>query len=305
MTYAKLSFSFMKNEIFVTIQHLKRSMLKWRILAIVAIFLLIIASSNRDVFKSQRHQSIIARVKINTPISNGLFSDKKLKLLEEDTVKGIILEIDSPGGDVMESEKMHSFFKKLAIKKPLVVTIKGICTSGAYMMAIASNYIIAYNTSLVGSIGVIVESYEITELAKKLGISLTNYKSSPLKAALNPFEKITPDVDMVISQEIDDIYDYFLGIFIDRRKIKVAEAQEIANGQIYTGRQALEFGLIDKIGGEDEVMEYLKVNNFNLNKIKIVDFDIYEDQKRTNLMRSLLDVAISNSGWKNIKAISK
>jgi protease-4 len=292
----------MKNEIFVTIQHLKGTILKWRILAIIAIFLLVISSGDGVILKNQRSASVIARIKINTQIINNTFSDKKLKLLEEDYIRGVILEIDSPGGDVVESEKMYNFFRKIAIKKPLVVSIKGLCTSGAYMIALASDYIIAYNTSLVGSIGVIVESYEITEMAKKLGITLTNYKSSPLKAALNPFEKITPDVDMIISQEIDDIYDYFLGIFIERRKIKVAEAQEIANGQTYTGRQALEFGLIDKIGGEDEIIDFLKVNNFNLNKINIVDFDIYDDKKSVSLKKAL-GFTIDELKWKSVKMI--
>jgi protease-4 len=292
----------MKNEIFITIQHLKNSVVKWRMLAIFALFLLIIGSSGKDIFKGGREKNVIARVKIDRQISSGIFSEEKLKELEKEYVKGIILEINSPGGDVVESEKMYNFFRGLAIKKPLVVSIGSICTSGAYMVAIASDYIIAYNTSLVGSIGVIVESYEVTEMAKKLGISLTNYKSSSLKAALNPFEKITPDVDMVISQEIDDIYDYFLGIFIERRKIKVTEAQEIANGQTYTGRQGLEFGLIDKIGGEMEVMEYLKINDFNLSRTKIVDFDIYEDKKKVSV-KDMLGIKAEDFRRKSVKAI--
>jgi protease-4 len=289
----------MKNETFLTIQHLRKSIFKWRAFAMITAFLLIVSSSNRILFKYQNSKNIIARVKINTHIASGIFSEKKLKYLDSDSVKGVILEIDSPGGDVVESEKMYTFFRKLAVKKPLVVSIGSSCTSGAYMIAMASNYIIAYNTSLVGSIGVILETFEITELAKKLGINLTNYKSSPLKATPNPFEKVTSDVDMVVSQEIDDIYDYFLGIFIDRRKIKVADAQEIANGQTYTGRQALEFGLIDKIGGEDEIQEFLKVNNFNLNKTEIIDYDIYNDKKNT-FMKNIFNNVFRNFGTKAV-----
>lgn len=261
-----------------------------------AVFLLIMASSNRAILKRQKPADVIARVKIDGFIENGAFSDERLKYLESDAVRGIILDINSPGGDVTESEKTYIFFRKLAMKKPLVTSIRGACTSGAYMIAMASDYIIAYNTSLVGSIGVVLESFEITELAKKLGINLTNYKSSPLKAAPNPLEKTTPDVDMVVSQKIDDIYDYFLGIFIDRRKIKVAEAQEIANGQTYTGRQALEFGLIDKIGGEDEILEFLRINNFNLNKIKIVEHDVYRTPPtKKSLIRKIFNLASSGA----------
>jgi protease-4 len=257
-------------------------------------------STNKAIFKQKKSQDIIARVKIGTYIRNGMFTYDRLKYLEAEHVKGIILDIDSNGGDVVESEKMYNFFRKLAIDKPLVVSIGGSCTSGAYMIAMASDYIIAYNTSLIGSIGVIAESFEITELAKRLGINLTNYKSSPLKNVPNMFEKVTPDVDMIMSQQIDDIYDYFLGIFIERRKIKVVEAQEIANGQTYTGRQALEFGLIDKIGGEDEIREFLKINNFNLNKIKIVDYSLYGKTK-VKFMDKFFDSLVEGTGVKGLK----
>lgn len=280
----------MKDEVFVVIQNLKKSLFRWRVFALVAVCLLIIASSSGKIFKLEKEENKIIRIALDREITNNLFSEQKIRdLLSKDEVKGVILEINSAGGDVVESEKLYNAFRKLAIKKPLVVSINGICTSGAYMIAMASDYIIAYNTSVVGSIGVIVEAYEITELAKKLGISLTNYKTSNLKSALSPLEKITPDVDMVVSQQINDVYDYFLNIFIERRKIKVEEAQEIANGQAYTGRQALDFGLIDKIGGYDEIKEYFKINNLDLDSIKIVDYDIY-NEKEDNFIKNLTKV---------------
>jgi protease-4 len=91
-----------------------------------------------------------------------------------------------------------------------------------------------------------------------------------------------------------------LGIFIERRKIKVAEAQEIANGQTYTGRQALEFGLVDKIGGENEIREFLKINNFNLNKIKIVDYNLYKKTKAKFTDR-FFDSLVENMGARGFK----
>jgi protease-4 len=284
----------MKNETFIVIQDFRKKVIKWRVLAFIGIFLTIISSSG-NVVQSKKNQNIIARVKISGILINNLSSKKKLKELDSDNIKAVILDIDSPGGDVVESEMLYTFFRNLSKKKPIVSIINGVGASGAYIVAMASDYIIAYNTSAVGSIGVLVQSYELTELAKKIGISLTTYKSSPLKSAPNPYEKITPDVDMVVSQEIDDVYDYFLSIFIERRRIKITEAQEIANGQIYTGRQALEFGLIDKIGGEDELLNYFKDINLDVSKMNFVDFNIYKNESGLDFIGNLLS-SVKKSG---------
>lgn len=276
----------MKNDNFIAIQSFKKKIFIWRIIAFISIFFVFFTFTDKIFNKKISKNNIIARVKINGIILNDMFSKEKLKELEKPNIKGIILDINSEGGDVVESEKLYTFFRKLSKTKPVVSMINGMGASGAYMIAMASDYIIAYNTSVIGSIGVLIQTYEFTELAKKLGISLTNYKSSPLKAAPNPFEKITPDVDMIISQEINDIYDYFLTIFAERRKIKIIEAQEIANGQIYTGRQALEYGLIDKIGGEDELLDYFKDINIKINKVNFVDFNIYKNNSKFSFIKN-------------------
>lgn len=280
----------MKSDTFILIKKLKQSLFKWRILAFIAIFLVIISSSSKIL---NNNEDIIARVNINTPIINGIFSQNSLKKLDSSNIKAVILNIDSEGGDVVESEKLYLFFRKLSKNKPVVSVINGIGASGAYMISMASDYIVSYNTSAVGSIGVIIQAYEITDLAKKLGISLTTYKSSSLKAAPNLFEKINPDVDMVMSQQINDVYDYFLNIFVDRRKIKVTEAQEIANGQIYTGRQALDYGLIDKIGTEEDALDFLKNNKIDVDNIKVVDYNIYK-KSNPNIISNFINSKINS-----------
>jgi protease-4 len=140
-----------------------------------------------------------------------------------------------------------------------------------------------------------MQTYEVTDLAKKIGVNLINYKSSSLKSAPNPFEKINPDVDMVISQQINDVYDYFLNIFVERRKIKITEAQEIANGQVYTGRQALEYGLIDKIGTEEDALSYFKDNSIDVDNMAIVDFNIYKKNNKFSILNNFINSKISNT----------
>ena len=292
----------MKNDTFIVIQDLKKKILRWRILAFIGIFLIILSYASAIFKHSSTKKNIIAKVDIKGVLLNDMISYEKLKELNNDNIKGIILNINSEGGDVVESEKLYTFFRKISNNKPIVSIINSIGASGGYMVAMASDYIIAYNTSSVGSIGVLVQTYEITELAKKLGITLTNYKSSPLKAAPNPLEKINPDVDMVISQQINDVYDYFLNIFVERRKIKITEAQEIANGQIYTGRQALEYGLIDKIGNEDDVIDYFKDNNVNIDEMEIVDFNIYRNNK-FNFVDNFINSKVYNGLINRVMAI--
>lgn len=283
----------MKSDTVIFIKELKKRVSLWRLIAFASIFFLVILTSNR-IFNSGSNKKFIAKVDISGIILNNSFSFNKIKELKNSNIKGIILNIDSNGGDVVESEKLYTFFRELSKEKPIVSVINGMGASGAYLVAMASDYIVSYNTSLVGSVGVLIQTYEITDLAKKIGVNLINYKSSSLKGAPNPFEKINPDVDMVISQQINDIYDYFLNIFIERRKIAITEAQEIANGQVYTGRQALEYGLVDKLGGENDVLDYFKDNNINMDDIQIVDFDIYKKGK-FDILNNFVNSKLYNS----------
>ena len=298
----------MKNDNFLVIQDFRKRITIWRIIAFVCLVSVIFLATT-NIFNTDKikkfNNKYVSRVSIKNIISSTSFLESKLKGLEKDEVVAVILDIDSPGGEVVSSERLYSFFRNLAKKKPVVSVIKGLGTSGAYMVAMASDYIISRNTSTVGSIGVVLETEEITELADKIGIKFTNFKSSPLKASPNMFEKITPDVEMVTNQLIDDIYDYFLSIFIERRNIKAIEAQEIANGQVYTGRQALEFGLVDKIGGEEEAIEYLKDNNINMDDVKIYDYDIkkYGNSFASSIKREFIDTANNLFKNKNVMAI--
>lgn len=285
----------MNNENIIAIHNLKKNITKWRILSIIVIFILIIVLIVKASVNKKKNKDVILKIEINSEIKNNLFSEEKLKYLEQDFVKGIVLVLNSPGGDVVESEKLYNIFRKIAIKKPMIVLINGVCSSGCYLVALASDYILAYNTSIVGSIGVLIQSFEITELAKKIGINLTNYKSSPLKNALNPFEKITPDIDMAISQQLDDVYDYFVSIFTERRKLKTLDGQEIANGQTYTGRQALELKLIDKINtNNNEINDFFETKNLDLKKNKIQEHNIYKKDKKHNFINKILSETLLN-----------
>ena len=167
------------------------------------------------------------------------------------------MEIDSPGGEVVPSEILYTRLKEISLRKPVVTMIKGLGASGAYMAALASEYIVAYNTSLVGSIGVLFQSNNFSSALDKVGVKVKMYKSSKFKAAPNMFEETDEEIDSVMSEKVNDIYSYFLDIFVNNRKISRRDAIDIANGQVYTGRQALNFKLIDKIGDTNDLVSYL------------------------------------------------
>lgn len=274
----------MNSDTFIVIQDLKKKLLSWRVITFLSVTILILILGRSGIKKIKKtntnDKTIIARISIKDIITRESYSNQKLKDLEKDNVAAVILDIDSPGGEVTASETLYEFFKKLTEKKPVISVINSIGASGSYMVAMSSNYIIAYNTSIIGSIGVLIQSYEVTEMADKIGIKFINIKSSPLKAIPNPYEKFTEDVEVTVRHSMDDIYDYFLSIFIESRNIDHSKALEIGNGQVYTGRQALKIGLIDKIGNENDAIEYLKSKNIDTDNIKITDYDIKETRNR-------------------------
>ena len=173
-------------------------------------------------------------------------------------MKAVILKIDSPGGTSYFGEELYQNIKKLSNNKPVVSVLETMATSAAYLAALGSDHIIARNMTLTGSIGVLFQSFEAVELANKLGIKFVSLKSSPLKAAPNPMEKITPEIEKASMDMINDSYQTFLEIFAKERNLPLDQAQKLADGRVYTGKTALKLKLIDEIGGKDEALSWFE-----------------------------------------------
>ena len=172
-------------------------------------------------------------------------------------VKGVIVAINSTGGATAGGEALYEGLRKLAAKKPTVATIGTVGASAAYMAAIATDHIVARRTSITGSIGVLFDSPEVSELLDKLGVSVEEIKSAPLKAEPSPFKPASPEAKAVISGIVADTYDWFVDIVAERRDLARADALALADGRIFTGRQALAAKLIDEIGGEEAAIDWL------------------------------------------------
>jgi protease-4 len=179
------------------------------------------------------------------------------KIAKADAVKGVIVSIDSTGGATSGGEALYEALRQLAEQKPTAATVGTFGASAAYMAAIATDHIVARRTSITGSIGVIFQYPEVSELLDKLGINVEDIKSAPLKAEPSPFKPATEEARAVIAGIVKDSFDWFVDIVAERRDMPRGQAIALADGRIYTGRQALGARLIDEIGGEEEAVAWL------------------------------------------------
>ncbi len=277
----------MKNDHLAALIYLKNKVHKWKnialLLGIFAAIILIKSIFGSGLNKGPIDSDFIASIKIEGVIFENEFRSEVLaQLAEEKYVKAVIININSPGGGIVGSEMLYHDLRKIAAQKPIVVIMESVAASGAYMAAIASDYIIAYNGTLTGSIGVVMESPEVTELAQKIGVKLNSFKSSPLKASPSPFEKTSPLVEKVVMSSIYDSYEFFAGLVKERRGDRLNQKliNEILDGRVFTGRQALAVGLIDKIGGTEEALVYLEANRVDVKKLPIEKVEIIKNDQK-------------------------
>lgn len=177
---------------------------------------------------------------------------------ETDAVKGVILAIDSPGGTTAGGEAIFEAVRDVAEKKPVVAQVGTLAASAGYMIASAADHIVARQSSIVGSIGVLVQFPNVTGLMDKIGVRLDGVKSSDLKAEPSPFNRTTAEERAMLRSLVMDSYDWFVDIVDDRRPMSRAEVLAVADGSIFTGRQGLELDLVDALGGEDEAVAWLE-----------------------------------------------
>lgn len=240
-------------------RRLRRKLTFWRIIALVVAAAALVASfawlSGDGLGGTVNH---IAKVRIEGTITE---DDELLERLEKvrksAAVKGVIISIDSPGGTTAGGEAIFEAVRKLAADKPVVAQVGTLAASAGYMIASAADHIVARQSSIVGSIGVLVQFPDVTGLMDKIGIKLEEVKSSPLKAEPNPFNPTTEEERAMLRSMIMDSYDWFVGLVDERRPMTRAEVMAVADGSVFTGRQALQRKLVDELGGEDQAVAWL------------------------------------------------
>ncbi|TPI75883.1 signal peptide peptidase SppA [Mesorhizobium sp. B2-8-9] len=255
-------------------RRLRRKLTFWRVVAFLVLAAAIIAFSTwvYDDNCTGRAVPHIAKVKIEGTITEDEELLKRLESIRKSPeVKGVILSIDSPGGTTVGGESTFDAVRKLAGDKPVVAEVGTLAASAGYMIASAADHIVARKTSIVGSIGVLIQYPDVSGLMDKLGIKLEEVKSSPLKASPSPFKPTNDDERAMVRKLILDSYDWFVGIVADRRKITHEQALALADGSIFTGRQALANHLVDAVGGEQEAIDWLATKGVD-SKLKVVEW---------------------------------
>lgn len=242
-------------------RRLRRKLTFWRVLAVVLAAAAVLAAAGL-AWKGEYGGGAanqIAKIRIEGTITE---DEDLLALLDTvrqaDRVKGVILAIDSPGGTTAGGEAIFNAVRRLAAVKPVVAQVGTLAASAGYMIASASDHIVARQSSIVGSIGVLVQLPNFTVLLDKLGIGVDEIKSSPLKAEPSPFNPTTPEERAMMARLIQDSYDWFVGLVAERRPLSRAEVLRLADGSVFTGRQALGSKLVDALGGEEEAVAWLK-----------------------------------------------
>jgi protease-4 len=182
-------------------------------------------------------------------------------------IKGIILQLNSPGGGVYESDEVYHRIMELKAqyKKPLVVYMSQEAASGAYYIAMAADKIYANRNTLTGSIGVIISTYNYSELAKKIGVQDVTFKSGANKDLLNPLRPITPGEQTIMQSMVDESYSYFVDIVTKGRHMNRDNVLKLADGRVYSGIQAKNLGLVDELGYMEDAIagtaKLAKTNN--------------------------------------------
>ena len=239
-------------------RRLRRKLSFWRAAAIIVV-LAVIGVAIYAAAPDGRGGDHIARIEINGMITD----DSKLVDLiehaqEADNVKAIVVSVSTPGGTTYGGEQLRKALVEARQTKPVVADVRTLAASAGYMIAASTDHIVAGETSIVGSIGVIFQYPQVGELMDKIGVQMNEIKSSPLKAEPSPFHPATPEAVEMIRSMVLDSYDWFVDLVAEERGMDRARALSLSDGSIFTGRQGFENGLVDQIGGEAEIRAYLK-----------------------------------------------
>ena len=255
-------------------RRLRRRLSWWRGLAVVAgllAFGLLVFSSTDGAGLTERRQ--IARVSLEGIITEDRDQLKLLKTLAEAKhVAAVILFINSPGGTTTGGEALFEGIRDLAKAKPVVSQFGTVATSAAYIAGLATDHVVARGNTITGSVGVIFQWPEFSQLLEKVGVKMNEIKSGPLKANPSPFQPLDEAGRSIAEQMVAESQRWFVGLVASRRGINPSGVTGLEQGRVFSGREALTHKLIDEIGAEAEVIKYLEEKRSIPKGLKIVDW---------------------------------
>ena len=279
-------------------QIFKKIRYKKTILSVIGIFIFVLLLSD-DGFNEPH----IAKITIEDIIVQDSYRYKKLdELSKDENTKAVIALINSPGGTVVGGETLYKSIKNITQQKPVITVMGEVATSAAYMASLGSNYIFAQEGTVTGSIGVLVLTSEVTELAKKIGISTEVIKSGDLKASPSPLEKMTPKVRQETKKIVKDMSKNFINLVKLERDLDNSVIKIISDGRIFTGKSAATLGLVDAIGNIKEAKDYLNTQ-YNIKELPLLDVEIIKEETFAEQFFSHFSKSLNTSKFFNLKGL--
>ncbi|MAJ67462.1 MAG: signal peptide peptidase SppA [Rickettsiales bacterium] len=260
----------------------KRSLIVKRfatvLISIILIFSFFLFTSKKKDF--------IATISIEGIISNPEDTLNDLENINKSSnAKALLVNINSPGGTFVSSKELYDKIKEISKKIPVVTYMREMATSGGYLVSLASQKIFSNIGTITGSVGVILQTAEITELLEKIGINPIVIKSGKLKATPNPLEGLSENDSRYLNDVIKSMQLEFLSILSENRNIESKTLEIISDGRIFTGKQAKELNLIDFIGSKSDAIRWLKDEAKLPQDIDILDYSKENQYEKLISMR--------------------
>ncbi|MFC0386433.1 signal peptide peptidase SppA [Muricoccus vinaceus] len=243
-------------------RRLKRSRGLWRALAV----LVVLAGAALAFAGTREGTPVLAALGgphlVRLTVSGTITEDRPLleaidRAAKSSAVRGLLLVVNSPGGTVSGGESLHAALARFRASKPVVAVFGGTAASAGYMIAMPAERIFARESSVTGSIGVLLQSFDVSDALRSIGVSAETIASGPLKDQPSPFRPLTEEGRAELRAVVADLHAQFVHMVAEGRRMPEERVRALADGRIMTGRQALAEGLVDAIGGEPEARAHL------------------------------------------------
>ncbi|GBQ27641.1 signal peptide peptidase SppA [Gluconacetobacter sacchari] len=276
---------------------LRRRLLFWRAAAVGAFVLAWLGIGGHMLV---HHGALVGRDHLVRVRVAGIIGSDNRKLIDlidaaakAKAIRGMVLSVDSPGGSVSGGEALHDAVARFAARKPVVVTMGGVAASAGYMISVPAQRIFAGQSTLTGSIGVIMQAPDVSGLLDRVGVRVDELVSGPMKGQPSVVQPLSPEGRQMLQGVVADLFDQFVTMVADGRHMPVDRVRSLADGRPYTGRQALPLGLVDQIGTERDAVAWLKRKEHLSDTTPVVDLKVARSRSWIpRLTRSMLGVIL-------------
>ncbi|MBE7729345.1 signal peptide peptidase SppA [Komagataeibacter sp. FXV3] len=252
---------------------LRRRLLVWRGGAVAFFVLACIVATWRAGGGFVGHAPHLVHLKLEGIIPSDEHENVEAlrKAADDASVRGLVLEVNSPGGAVTGGEVLHDAVAAFARRKPVVVSMGGVAASAGYMVSVPASRIFANRSTLTGSIGVILESPDVSGLLDRVGVHVDQLVSGPMKGQPSMVQPLSPEGREMLQGVITDLYGFFVNVVAQDRHMPVERVKQLADGRPYTGQQAVPLGLVDQVGSMADARKWLIDNTHLPDDVQVTD----------------------------------